>query len=158
MHGDDDFTALLHRHRDLIWRVCSDYRLSPAWEVQDAFQEVLVALWNCRTQFRGDSSERTWVYRVATSTMLSLKRRRSNQPQPLQPVPTEPSTREADEVRQLMEIVDTLEETDRLIVRANLEGFSHREVAHITGLSPLAVATRLNRAKQKIRKRYEKGF
>ena len=75
------FDALVKRHRDLIWHVCADYSLSAAWEVQDAVQEVLCVLWRDFETFSGRSSERTWVYRVASNTMISLKRRQNNVPQ-----------------------------------------------------------------------------
>lgn len=38
-------------------------------------QEVIYVLWRDFSQFEGRSSERTWVYRVATNAMLMLKRK-----------------------------------------------------------------------------------
>ncbi|MBR1550322.1 MAG: RNA polymerase sigma factor [Bacteroidales bacterium] len=151
------YLELVKRQRDLIWRVCSDFSLSAAWEVEDAFQEVLLTLWKDFGSYKGLSSERTWVYRVATNTMLMIKRRAINQPQP-QVELREEATSDNDHVQQLREIIDSLEETDRCVVCANLDGFSHKEIAQMTGLSSLAVATRLNRIKHKIRQRYEQGF
>ena len=44
-----------------------------------------MALWTALPRFRGDSSERTWVYRVAHNTALSFaasRRRRDGREQP----------------------------------------------------------------------------
>ena len=50
------FNAMVERHRDMIWHVCSDYSLSAAYEVEDGVQEVLCALWRCFDSFEGRSS------------------------------------------------------------------------------------------------------
>ena len=42
---EKSFKELIHRQRDLIWRVCSGYRLRAAWTMEDAFHEVLCELW-----------------------------------------------------------------------------------------------------------------
>ena len=152
------FEELVLRQRDLIWRVCSDYSFSAAWEVEDAFQEVLVALWRSFGQFEGRSAESSWVYRVSTTTMLMLKRKMSNRPQPRVEKVKEEGVVENANGRYLNELIDTLGETDRLIVRAKLDGFSNKEVATMVGLSVESVASRLSRAKQRLRKRYEHGF
>ena len=72
------FKELMHRQRDLIWRVCSSYRLSAAWTTEDAFHEVLCDLWRGFGTFDRRSSESTWVYRVSVNTMNSLARKMGN--------------------------------------------------------------------------------
>lgn len=69
---------MVMRQQDLIWHVCSDYSLSAAYEVEDGVQEVLCALWRYFDKFEGRSSERTWVYKVATNAMLMLYRKAGN--------------------------------------------------------------------------------
>lgn len=149
------FRNLVGRHSDLIWHICSDYTLSAAWETEDAFQEVLCVLWRDLDKFRGESGEATWVYRVATNTMLAIKRKFSNRPQP--EAPTDNRT-EADpeNYRELMQLVDSLEETDARIIHAHLDGFDQREIASMTGLAQPTVARRMARAKKWIREQYNK--
>ena len=74
------FKELIHRHRDMIWSICKSYRLSAAWTTEDAFHEVLCDIWRGLGSFDKRSSERTWVYRVATNTMITLTRKIGNQP------------------------------------------------------------------------------
>ena len=153
MHSDREqrYISLIHRHRDLIWHVCQDYSLSAAWTAEDAFQEVLCQLWRCLDQYQGRSAERTWVYRIATTTLLEIKRKRSNQPT-ADATTTEPGIAHPQEMYDLERLIETLGEPDATIVRASLDGFDYREIAAITGLTRGAVAMRLSRAKDKLRK------
>ncbi|MBR3710917.1 MAG: hypothetical protein IKM99_08155, partial [Bacteroidales bacterium] len=69
------FDALLLRNKALLWHICSEFNLGKAWNTEDCMQEVIYVLWRDFGQFEGRSSERTWVYRVATNAMLMLKRK-----------------------------------------------------------------------------------
>ena len=147
------FAALVSRQRDLLWHLCSTYRFSAAWETEDALQEVLCVLWHDFGSFDHRSSERTWVFRVATNMLISLKRRRSNQPQPDGPAPVEESG--SDEgLFHLQQLIETLDDRDYQLVKAHLYGFSHAEIAHMTGSTTAAVAMRLSRIKKKLKKQY----
>lgn len=154
------FKELVYRHRDLIWRICSSYRLNAAWSTEDAFQEVLCVLWKGFAQFDGRSTERTWIFRVATNTMISLQRKTGNRPSPLLsdlssqfdlPEPSEP----ADNHKHLYDLIEATSEPDRTIIKAHLQGFSYAETAKATGLSVGAVSIRLSRALRRIKKQYE---
>lgn len=147
------FKELIHRHSNLLWSVCRNYRLSAAWTTEDAFHEVLVALWQGFASFDGRSTERTWVFRVATNTMISLTRKIGNQPTLPPPPQREPSYRE-DDYRDLVEMIDAVPEPDHTIIMAHLNGFSYAEIAKTTGLSVGAVSVRLSRALRKLRKQY----
>jgi RNA polymerase sigma-70 factor (ECF subfamily) len=45
-------------------------------EVADLFQEILVNMWKGFSGFRGDSSARTWIYRVSLNTCISAERKK----------------------------------------------------------------------------------
>lgn len=151
------FRQLIERQRDLIWHVCSDYTFSAAWETQDAFQEVLCTLWRDMDSFRQKSDERTWVYRVATNTLLSIKRKMSNQPQDdLADSRHEEAAPDVEDHEHLMQLVDQLNDRDAQIVHAYLHGFSQEEIAQICGCSIPTVARRMAAAREWLRQHYEK--
>ena len=152
-HDEKRFRELIHRQRDLIWRVCSSYKLSAAWTTEDSFHEVLCDLWQGYGAFDRRSSESTWVYRVAVTTMNSLARKKGNQPTALPPERHDPSYRD-DDYRDLVELIEAMPEPDRTIVKAHVHGFGYKEVSDITGLSIAAVSMRLSRALRKLRKLY----
>lgn len=146
---------MIHRQRDLIWRVCSSYRLSAAWTTEDAFHEVLCDLWRGLASFDGRSSERTWVFSVATNTMISLTRKSSNQPTAPPPERQDPGYRD-DDYGDLVALIEATPEPDRTIIKAHAQGFGYKDIANITGLTVAAVSMRLTRALRKLRKQYNR--
>lgn len=148
------FKELIHRQRDLIWRVCSSYRLSAAWTTEDAFHEVLCDLWRGYSTFDRRSSESTWVYRVAVNTMNSLARKMGNQPTAPPPSETKEQGYRDDDYRDLVELIEATPEPDRTIIRVHVQGYGYKDIAKITGLSIAAVSMRLTRALRKLRKLY----
>lgn len=155
-----DFNALVLRHKAMIWHICSDYNVGKAWKTEDCMQEVLISLWKSFGTFEGRSSEKTWVWRVATNTMLMLRRKddRTLQTEPLETVGTEEKNEEPgnESYQQLQQLIDALPEESGTTIRAFLDGFSYKEIADMTGSSVGAVAMRIARVKRKLKQMYEK--
>lgn len=154
------FHELIARNKDFIYNVCKSYRFSASWEIEDAYQEVLCTLWRDMDKFERRSSERTWIFRVAKTTLLQLKRKESNLPQPEVGTPApfyEEKTPDMENYDFLMQLVDNLAKLDSQIVHAYIEGFSYKEIAQMTHLTVPAVAMRLVRAKEQLRSAYNKA-
>ena len=155
-----EFNALVLRHKAMIWHICSDYRLGSAWKTEDCVQEVIVNLWRSFKSFEGRSSEKTWVWRVATNTMLMLRRKDVRSPQ-TEPIETENEDTKDDEpsndsYQQLQQLIEALPEESGVIIRAFLDGFSYKEIAEMTNSTVGAVAMRIARLKRKLRIMYER--
>ena len=155
-----DFNALVLRHKAMIWHICSDYNIGKVWNTEDCMQEVLVSLWRSFGTFEGRSSEKTWVWRVATNTMLMLRRKDARSPQ-TESIETVSVIKKDDEsnnesYQQLQQLIDSLPEESNTIIRAFLDGFSYKEIADMTGSSVGAVAMRIARTKRKLKRMYEK--
>ena len=155
-----EFNALVLRHKAMIWHICSDYRLGSAWNAEDCVQEVIMNLWRSFNSFEGRSSEKTWVWRVATNTMLMLRRKDVKSPQ-TESIETESIDKKDDETsnesyQQLQQLIEALPEESGVVIRAFLDGFSYKEIAEMTNSSVGAVAMRIARLKRKLRKMYER--
>lgn len=155
------FNAMLLRNKALIWHICSDYSLGKAWKVEDCMQEVIVSLWRYFDTFKGKSSERTWIYRVATNTMLMLRRKDSKSPL----MERIDNQKEIDNLsyegqdenyQQLLQLIDELPEENGIIIRAHLDGFSYQEIASMTNLTEGAVAMRIVRTKKQLKEMFDK--
>lgn len=71
---EKEFARLVREHKATIYTVC--YMFSDdADEVANLFQEVLIRLWKGLGDFRGDSSPKTWIYRISLNTCISETRR-----------------------------------------------------------------------------------
>ena len=153
------YEDLLRRYVAPLRRLAWSYEHDPAGR-EDLFQEIAMALWTALPRFRGESSERTWVYRVAHNTALTFtasRRRRDSREQPGEPPqePALPASQERDAIEQqrrnlLWAAVQALPLDERQIVVLHLEGLSAAEIEAITGVSAGAVATRLTRFRQRL--------
>ena len=155
-----EFNALILRHKAMIWHVCSDYRLGSAWNTEDCVQEVIISLWRSFKGFEGRSSEKTWVWRVATNTMLMLQLKDVRSPQ-TESIETESVDKKDiepsnDSYQQLQQLIEALPEESGVVIRAFLDGFSYKEIAEMTDSTVGAVAMRVARTKRKLRMMYEK--
>jgi RNA polymerase sigma-70 factor (ECF subfamily) len=85
--GDESaFAAISEPHRRALQVHC--YRmLGSLQDSEDAVQETFLRAWRSRESFtyRGPSSFRAWLYRVATNASLDLLQRRPRKPFPWQP-------------------------------------------------------------------------
>jgi RNA polymerase sigma-70 factor (ECF subfamily) len=160
------YEHLLRRYLAPLRRLAWSYEHDPGGR-EDLFQEIAMALWTALPRFRGDSSERTWVYRVAHNTAISFtanRRRRDGREQRGDPPrePASPARQEGDAIEQqrralLWAAVQDLPVTDRQIIVLHLEGLAATEIEVITGVSAGAVATRLTRIRQKLSARFRDG-
>jgi RNA polymerase sigma-70 factor (ECF subfamily) len=150
IHADRDefFRRYTPALRRLVW---SYARSEP--DAGDLFQEIAMALWKALLKFRGDSTERTYVYRVAHNTAISFvtsRGRRLEREQPHEEIATEPVSpanpeREAmgNQRRQkLSAAVQELPMIDRQIVMLYLEGLSMAEIEAVTGFTEGKIAMR----------------
>ncbi len=156
----ETFLRLMAEYRRPIARLAAAY-LHDAQDQEDLVQEIALALWQAVPRFRGDSSERTWLYRIAHNTAITaaakIRRRGKVETTPEEP-PELPSAAEGHEENLiqaqrrewLLEAIRQMPAMDRQILTLHLEGLSHREIQEITGLSEAAIATRLSRQRDRL--------
>jgi RNA polymerase sigma-70 factor (TIGR02960 family) len=70
-----DFEDVVRSHEAMLRAHCYRMLGSPE-DADDALQETMLAAWRGRSGFRGDSSVRTWLYRIATNCCLRLAEKR----------------------------------------------------------------------------------
>ncbi len=146
------FEKLVEEQKTTIYSVCYMYAETKA-EADDLFQDVLINLWKGLESFRGDSSERSWVYRVSLNACISEKRKKRVKTVPLD-ISADLFSDKSPEGKQNMMLHDRitkLEKFDRAIVLLWLEDMSYDEIGAITGLSAKAVGVRLVRIKEKLK-------
>jgi len=157
------YEDLWQRYTRPLQRLAWSYESDPAGR-EDLFQEIAMAVWTALPRFRGDSSERTWVYRVAHNTAISFaasRRRRHDREQthdtarePSSSAPQEGAAIDRQRRNLLWAAVQELPLTERQIIVLHLEGLSASEIQAITGVTAGAVATRLTRIRQKLAARF----
>ena len=152
------FDRILRDYHAPLRRLVAAYEPDPDGR-EDLLQDILFALWKALPSFRGDCSERTFIYRVAHNRALTHRRRAGRRPvvtlEHANDVadPSAASDRRAeagDMQERLLAAVQRLSPSYRQIVLLRLEDLDNKEIAEILGASENAVAIRLTRARKEL--------
>lgn len=154
--SDKEFEQIVHAHKTTIYGVCYMFA-HDAEEADDLFQETLINLWRGLPSFRGQSSLRTWVYRISLNTCISYDRRRARRHGEHVPLEMDinlyaDDDAETSQARMLRERISRLDVFDRAIVMLWLEDMSYEEIGSIVGISAKRVSVRLFRIREKLKK------
>jgi RNA polymerase sigma-70 factor (ECF subfamily) len=158
----DGFLRLMDAYQPALRRLAGAY-LEQAADQEDLFQEIAVALWKALPAFRGEASERTWLYRIAHNVAISsatrirtMSRREDALVEPFEHPTAAPNAEQElllkERQRLLLEGVRGLNVVDREVILLHLEGLSNAEIEAVSGLSEAAVATRLTRIREKLKR------
>jgi RNA polymerase sigma factor (sigma-70 family) len=125
-------------------------------------QDIALALWQALPHFRGECSERTFVYRIAHNRGLThvCKRQPAHEsldelPPPQEPVDPRPHPEQQAVIShqrgRLRTAIQGLPVVYREVVMLMLEDLSHAEIAEVLGITESNVAVRLNRARKALK-------
>ena len=73
--SEKEFTRIVTENKSTIYTVCYLFS-NDSQEVEDLFQDVIIALGRGFGSFRGESNIRSWIYRVALNTCISADRKK----------------------------------------------------------------------------------
>lgn len=149
------FRTVLSDFDGLISRICFGYARTKE-EFEDLRQDVMVNIWQGMERFRGESELKTWVYRVTLNTCVSTLRRRTRENVTV-PISEYADIMDESDDRMtlivgLQKAIGLLPQLDKAVVLLWLEEMSYDDIAAVMGMTRNAVATRLHRAKDKLKK------
>jgi RNA polymerase sigma factor (sigma-70 family) len=158
---ETQFDRILGEHGAAISRLAFGYE-TVASVREELVQEIALAIWQALAHFRGDCSERTFVYRIAHNRGIShvWKRRPPHQPleeieesdQPIDPRPhPEEQVAQTGQRVRLMSAIQSLPVAQRQMIVLMLEGLSYAQMAEVLGITENNVAVRLNRARKMLK-------
>ena len=153
------FLALLNANLPALGRLAGSYAGSTG-EREDLLQDIALALWQALPRFRGESSERTFLFRIAHNHCIDhITRRRpmaSLQELELDPVDggrsVEATLTQAQESARLTDAVRRLPLSQRQVVVLALEDLDYAQIDEVLGITENNVGVRLNRARTSLRK------
>jgi RNA polymerase sigma factor (sigma-70 family) len=151
------FERILSQHGAALGRLAATYAADPESQ-DDLLQEILLAVWTALPGFRGDCSERTFVFRIGHNRGITHRsRRRVHLPMDAAGELPDPRADPERELRaslaqdRLLAAVRQLPAVLRETVSLHLEGLSHTEIAEVLGIRENNVAVRLNRGRSALR-------
>lgn len=145
---------MVKEYRKTIYTVCYFFSKDTE-EVNDLYQEILINLWKGFPNYRGDSSLKTWIWRVSLNTCSNQERKKKSR------IRTVPLSIDIDlyndedagsrQIQMLYDRINRLDVFDRAIILLWLENMTYQDIADVVGISVSNVTTRLFRIKEQLK-------
>lgn len=153
------FSQLYQRHRTFVRRVLRRVRVPPA-QIDDAEQDVFVAVFRHLDRFEGRSSIRTWLFRITVRVGVRYCQRAARLGAPLSHEPLagavfdpELRTTHRDALRLIERCLDRLDDDKWMVfVLSDIDGQTGQTIADTLGLPLNTVYSRLRRARREFRR------
>ena len=129
----------------------------------DLAQDVYIQTFTQISQFKGNSSVATWLYRIAVNAALQHKRRRRPLPLSSDAAQQKPQiTLESDQTIASIDLDDALNRLDpsdqAILLLRYQEGLDYRAIGEALECPSGTVASRLNRARDRLRQILGNGY
>ncbi|GAC16508.1 RNA polymerase sigma factor [Aliiglaciecola lipolytica] len=146
---------ILLQYAPLLARIAATYEADLGLR-EDLIQDISLAVWRALETFRGDSSVKTFIAKVAHNRSVDHVLRESRRNKNLSNESVDDlqnltsNTTNQEKHLDLMSAIRQLALGYRQIITMQLEGFTQLEIASVLGLSEAAVAKRAGRARQQL--------
>jgi len=151
------FEELYHRHCGRVYALCLRMSGEPS-EAEELAQEAFVRAWEKLASFSGRSAFGSWLHRLTVNVVLghwrSSGRRRQRVVAIAEVTHIDPQHRPEPRMRvDLERAISTLPAGARTVfVLHDIEGFTHPDIAEMTGLAVGTCKAQLHRARRLLRK------
>ncbi|HEY0136154.1 MAG TPA: sigma-70 family RNA polymerase sigma factor, partial [Nannocystis sp.] len=152
------WAGTLADHGRGISRMAGSYTRGAA-EREDLEQDIALALWQALPTFRGESSLKTFAYRVARYCCFRHVRRRKDLEDATDPATVadpgaciESAILRADQRARIEQALTDLPDTLESVLTLHLTGRSYAQIAETLGISERNVSVRLSRARAHLRR------
>lgn len=155
------FSSLVERHKSMVFAVCIRI-IKNQEDAEEIAQDVFVKAFQKLSTFRGDSSFKTWIYRIAFTSAVSKTRLKKNYTADIDSVQIPDDhvelaqnglneLNQKDRQKYLRLAMNLLKEDEQMLL--NFYYFDEQtieEIAQTTGLSESNVKVKLHRSRKKL--------
>lgn len=152
---------IISSHQLIIFKVCNMYCTNPE-DKKDLVQEVILQLWRSFEKYDERFKLSTWIYRITMNVAISNYRKYTTRQKRFQPldknlvnIAIEEDRELTEQTQMLWQMIKQLNEFDKALVILYLEEKSYEEIGSILDISKNVVGVRLNRIRQKLKKKIE---
>jgi RNA polymerase sigma-70 factor (ECF subfamily) len=171
--SEEAFTYLLGLYQNPVFNLISRILENPA-EAADVLQEVFIKVFKGIRQFHGDSSLKTWIYKIAvheaSNHRRGWRRRHWHEPMSIDDRGADPALSAAEARASGETPYRLLEQAERqellrralaslaqpyrtVVVLREIEGLAYDEIAQVTGMAEGTVKSRLMRGRELLRRK-----
>lgn len=159
---DNDREAVIRRmigeHQTALLRLCYLY-LHDVHLAEDAVQETFIKAYRTLDTFRGASSEKTWLTRIAMRTCCDMRRsfwfRRMDRRITPDMLPDQASEADEDESALTLALMNLPRKEREVVLLYYYQDMNMTDIADALGLTQPTVSYRLRRAREKLRQELE---
>lgn len=155
-----ELDRLMEQYGSSLLRMSVIY-LKDADLAQDAVQETFIKAYRHMNDYRGDSSEKTWLTSICVNTCRDILRTawfRHTSRMDLDTLPERPADFKFPDDTVLTEVMRLPAKYREVILLRYYEGLKLKEVADALGLSDGKVRSRLNKANEILRDRLKEWY
>jgi RNA polymerase sigma-70 factor (ECF subfamily) len=154
-------SRLYKKYAPAMLGVCLRYCSNMA-DAEDVLQEGFIKVFNYIKNFRGEGSFEGWIRRIMVNTALThIKKNTKYSFEDIENIPS--NYQEEEDVvyapvspEVLIEVIQSLPDGYRSVVNLHIfEGYPHKEIAGIMGISESTSKSQLSKAKKFLRKKLE---
>ncbi len=149
----EKFVQIVNENQGIIYKVSKMYRDTKENQ-EDLFQEIVLQLWKAYPKFRGESKVSTWIYRIALNTSIATFRKNKIVIDYIEKIPdTEIHSKEketSNNEEKMFIALRKLKDVEKAIISLYLEGYSHKEIAELIGITENYVGVKFNRIKNRL--------
>lgn len=158
--GDDAaFEALYRANVGRVYALCLRLSADPR-RAEELTQDTFVRAWERLHTFRGDAAFTTWLHRLTVNVVFMARRAERRRERRVLTIEAPPEIASAgspagriDLERAIASLPDGARE---VFVLHDIEGYRHREIAALTGLSAGTSKAQLFRARRLLRRRLDR--
>ena len=150
---DIEFEEVINKYKKLLFKIAY-YYTHDVYSSEEVVQETFVKLYELRNTFKDDEHIKRWLIRVTINKSLNTLRR--NKKELLvdnEYIDSLPDLKESEkDEKEIFKCVCSLKESYRtVIILRYYENYNIKEIANILKISESNVATRLDRARKKLK-------
>jgi RNA polymerase sigma-70 factor (ECF subfamily) len=156
---NEAFERLVNQHQTALLRYCYLY-LRDQEQAKDAVQETFFKAYRGYRSFRGGSSEKTWLMKIALRTCHDIRKSawfrhvdRRVTPDDLPPASAPFTAEEENLITQVMQLPPKLREA---VLLYYYQGMNVNEISETLGIAHSTVSERLTQARKKLRTALER--
>lgn len=147
-----DIKKLLDEYGNAVLRMCFLY-LKDTHLAEDAVQDTFIKVYNSYSQFRGKSSEKTWIMRIAINVCKNYLRsswwKHVKESAVLDDIPAHENAVRDDTL--LLEVMKLSRKYKEVVLLFYYQDMKIREIAEALQIPESTVSVRLKRAREKLK-------
>ena len=155
---DQRFERLVDQYQEAVLRTCYLY-LRDKTQAEDATQETFLKVYRTMETFRGESSEKTWIMKIAMRVCYDMNHvnwyRLINRRVTLEMLPEASAPFEEKDSMLTLAVMQLPIRLREVILLHYYQGLNVNETAEVLGISQPSVSNRLKRGREKLREALE---